>query len=108
MGKAKGKTASKKQKHEIEADAEQQQPEQMDAEQAATNGKLQQDDEGIPSDRPVRVYADGAQQDRTYRLIAYDAGAGADRQAWSCFLQAFSTCSTLGTPRHWSKQRSCE
>uniref|UniRef100_A0A383WP28 choline-phosphate cytidylyltransferase n=1 Tax=Tetradesmus obliquus TaxID=3088 RepID=A0A383WP28_TETOB len=59
MGKAKGKTASKKQKHEIEADAEQQQPEQMDAEQAATNGKLQQDDEGIPSDRPVRVYADG-------------------------------------------------
>jgi choline-phosphate cytidylyltransferase len=59
MGKAKGKTASKKQKHDLEAEAEHDRPEQMDAEQAATNGKLQQDDEGIPSDRPVRVYADG-------------------------------------------------
>jgi hypothetical protein len=59
MGKAKGKTASKKQK--ADADVEQQQPEDMDAEQAATNRQLQQDDESIPSDRPVRVYADGAQ-----------------------------------------------
>jgi hypothetical protein len=61
MGKAKGRTASKKQKHDVEAGSEQQQPEQMDAAQTATDGKLQQDDEGIPSDRPVRVYADGAQ-----------------------------------------------
>jgi hypothetical protein len=59
MGKPTGKTASKKKK--VEADVEQQQLEDMDAEQAATKRKLQQDDEGIPSDRPVRVYADGAQ-----------------------------------------------
>ena len=66
------------------------------------NGVVQQ--APVPTDRPVRVYADGKPQmqrmhavyDLLFRINLTDV----------CLVQAFSTCSILAMQRRWSRLRN--
>lgn len=66
------------------------------------NGVVQQ--APVPTDRPVRVYADGKPQMKRLHTV-YDLSVSLDLTD-VCLVQASSICSILAMQRRWSRLRN--